>query len=176
MEEVPKEILAFLLALQRIKNSRFVTTLEKLHEFSMSHDISIPEELKAWLMEAGDIEIGDGFYGVNPGRLSVDKIWELFPKWQSKGWFPIAGDECGNYYVLDTVSLCGPTHPVFFVDTSEDEERPAYVVASSLWRFLKFFLLKLLKRERSWPFDKQVVSEADPEILACIGVPFPWDD
>jgi hypothetical protein len=87
---------------------------------------------------------------------------------------PIAGDGCGNLYVLALKDPVDGSHPVLFMDVSEDDSRPAYVVASCIWRFVRF----LLRREQGfsyWPFEKNRVLEEDPEIEKCSKWARPWE-
>jgi hypothetical protein len=100
----------------------------------------------------------------------------VYPSWKDKGWIPVAGDGCGNYYVLATRGSGVETakRPIYFVDTSMDREKPAYVVASDLWHFLRFILRDELGRDY-WPFKKYRVLEEDPDLEEAPGAPKPWD-
>ena len=93
--------------------------------------------------------------------------------WKSKKWIPIAGDGCGNYYLLATSHEYGRGRPVFFVDTHEDPNEPSYLVASDLWHFMSFLLRKELG-ESAWPFRKEFVVEEDPAIESYHGLRYPW--
>jgi hypothetical protein len=62
---------------------------------------------------------------------------------------------------------------VAFVETVADPDRPAYLVASDLWRFLVLLLQRELG-DRRWPFDAAAVLHADPRLAdAPIGL-LPW--
>lgn len=74
----------------------------------------LPAQLAAWLRICRGAAIGPGgFFGNRPDRPSLDipAYLALFPEWADKGWLPVAGDGCGNYYVLL------PSGQVGFVDT-----------------------------------------------------------
>ncbi len=51
---------------------------------------------------------------------------DLFPGWAELGWLPVAGDGCGNLYVLAEDGTVG------FVDTMKDPCRLDRQVASDL--------------------------------------------
>jgi cell wall assembly regulator SMI1 len=137
--------------------------------------ILFPEKLREWLGYSNGPCVGPGgMMGVKTVRdnLDIEVILDLHPTWKEKGWLPVAGDGCGNYYVL---VISNPKEsPVAFVDTMEAESELAYVVASDFWRFL-FFLFRGDLRESRWPFDKVEFERMDPEIFH-LGLPLPWDD
>ncbi|HLO99918.1 MAG TPA: SMI1/KNR4 family protein [Fimbriimonas sp.] len=94
------------------------------------------------------------------------------PEWVEMGWVPVAGDWCGNYYVVDTKL---PSEPVYFIDSYEDVGVPAYVAASNFRLFVDLFS----KHDRGelpfhWPFAKTDTLTLDPE-LELISAPMPWD-
>lgn len=150
----------------------------------------VPRELVEW------VTLCDGA-AVNPGGLySVREIISFYrviqPAWLERGWIPVASDGCGDIHILDTRSVVQPrgTHPVYFVDQC-DFNQPDYVVASGLWRFLKFLLeheiqnqmLPLEVRmdatahapETRWPFNKAYVLSLDPDLDYYEGnVRMPW--
>ena len=74
--------------------------------------------------------------------MAVQTNWHA--PWRDRGWLPVAGDGCGNQYVLVSHGI-------------------AYVVASDLWTFLRFLLLRETGDGR-WPFDRRAVIAADPEL------------
>jgi cell wall assembly regulator SMI1 len=114
-----------------------------------------------------------GIVGVNTARelQNLESIYDLYPNWKAKRWIPVAGDGCGNYYVL--VHGEHERTPVVFVDVMENSDEPAFVVASSLWQFLDFLFRKDLGMSR-WPFDKTEVTETDAKILETDFV-LPWN-
>jgi len=75
---------------------------------------SLPPLLRSWLSICRGAAIGPGgVFGQRPDRPGLDmvSIRDLSPEWQSLGWLPVAGDGCGNYYVLTeggTYACCTP--------------------------------------------------------------------
>jgi len=57
-------------------------------------------------------------------------IRDLCPEWQSLGWLPVAGDGCGNYYVLTEGGTVG------FVEPMSDPGRLERQVSSDLLSFM----------------------------------------
>ena len=117
-----------------------------------------------------------GLYGIKTIRkhLDIEVYLEMFPGWQTKKWIPIAGDGCGNHYILATQDDYGAGFPVLFIDCSMDDESPAFIVASDIGHFLAFLLGKELGVS-GWPFDEASVVHADPSIRHFQGVALPWD-
>src|SRR5581483_10843838 len=63
----------------------------------------IPPVLRAWLSVCRGAGIGPGgVFGPRPDEPSLDMACrrDLFPQWAGPGWLPVAGDGCGNCYVL----------------------------------------------------------------------------
>ncbi len=62
----------------------------------------------------------------------VDMAWrrDLHPEWAGPGWLPVAGDGCGNYYVLLGNGAVG------FVDTMKDPGQVGQQVAGDLLSFM----------------------------------------
>lgn len=148
-----------------------------LEEFEESIGIRLPEGVQSWLATCNGPCVGaGGVMGISPLRKSLDITRRLasFPEWRVRGWLPIAGDGCGNYYLVATRNEFGRGEPVFFIDTMANRELPTYLVASDIWHFLRFFLLDDLKMTR-WPFDAAEVVAADPDILRFKGAPLPWE-
>jgi cell wall assembly regulator SMI1 len=73
-----------------------------------------------------------GVFGQRPDTPDVDTVLrrDLFPGWAELGWLPVAGDGCGNYYVLAEDGTVG------FVDTMKDPDRLDRRVASDLLSFM----------------------------------------
>jgi hypothetical protein len=94
--------------------------------------------------------------------------------WGARKWLPVAGDGCGNYYLLASANDFGAGFPVVFVEPTVDVSSPAYVAASGLWNFLDFMLSKELAKS-GWPFGMAEVVARDPGILRVTGVPLPWE-
>jgi len=55
---------------------------------------------------------------------------EFYPRWVELGWLPVAGDGCGNYYVLRDDGAVG------FVDTMKDPDQIDRQVAGDLLMFM----------------------------------------
>lgn len=59
----------------------------------------------------------------------------LFPEWTLKGWLPVAGDGCGNYYVLLADGSVG------FVETASDPDALAGARYGTLFEFVESILI-----------------------------------
>jgi hypothetical protein len=93
---------------------------EELDSLSARLGCGIPPILKAWLSVCRGARIGPGgVFGQRPDAPSIDMVSrrDLFPEWAELGWLPVAGDGCGNCYILTRDGTIG------FVDTIE-EPRP----------------------------------------------------
>jgi hypothetical protein len=55
---------------------------------------------------------------------------DLFPEWAEMGWLPVAGDGCGNCYVLTADGTVG------FVDTMKDTGQIDRQAAGDLLSFM----------------------------------------
>jgi len=137
-------------------------------------NMKIPVELEKWLrIVNGSCVGGKAILGVALDRRSLDAVetLEFYTQWKEKGWFPVACDGCGNFYVL---VLSHEPHPVAFVDVQYDSNGLAYLVASRLTTFIRG-LIGLELGEKRWPFDRAFVIQSDPGI-ACLDIaPLPWD-
>jgi hypothetical protein len=63
----------------------------------------LPAALAAWLSVCNGAAIGPGgVFGQRPDErfLDIVSVRERHPGWRRQGWIPVAGDGCGNYYVL----------------------------------------------------------------------------
>lgn len=154
-----------------------------LARFEARYAMRLTGDLRQWLLTCNGAEVNPGgIYGVRPTRMpiSAESILHQEPTWKMKGWFPLANDGCGDYYVVATKSVIQSTqtHPVMFVDQS-DYAKPAYTVASGVWQFLWFLLQDQLLHETGskgyWPFDQKKVLEVDPALSKCSDGPLPWD-
>src|SRR5581483_128991 len=97
----------------------------------------------------------------------------MFPSWKVRKWVPVAGDGCGNYYVIPTQGEYGSGYPVLFIDTSSTSDAPSFVVSSDIGHFLVALLEKELGAA-GWPFNENYVTKADPRITDFSHVPMPW--
>jgi len=94
---------------------------------------AIPPTLRAWLSVCRRAGIGPGgVFGPRPDRPYLDMAQrrDAFPAWAEQGWLPVAGDGCGNCYVLTADST------VSFVDTMKDPGRIDRQVADDLLSFM----------------------------------------
>jgi cell wall assembly regulator SMI1 len=137
----------------------------------------LPDSVRDWLKVSNGPCVGPGgLFGVRPKRkhLDIESYFKMFPAWKPKGWIPIAGDGCGNYYVIPANQDFGKGFPVVFIDTGESADEPAYIVSSDI----EHFLISLLECElgsEGWPFDERVVMRNDPHITRFRGVSLPWE-
>ena len=102
---------------------------------------SLPPMLRSWLSICRGAAIGPGgVFGQRPDRPFLDmvRIRDLFPEWQSLGWLPVAGDGCGNYYVLAEDGTVG------FVEPMSDPGRIERQVSADLL----FFMTDLLSADQ----------------------------
>lgn len=155
----------------------------EIEAFTERTGVTLPRALVAWLKLSNGPCVGPGgLFGIRPARESLDIEYrlDLYPQWKERGWIPVAGDGCGNYYVLATAQEFGPGWPVLFIDTMASPDAPDYIVASDIWRFLVFLLEEELLEEKGiydtpWPFDRTEVTRRDPGIESFTGVPLPWE-
>lgn len=134
----------------------------------------LPNDLKSWLAVVNVVCVGGGgFVGVNAKRKSLDLccIFKNYPSWKENGWFPIASDGSGNYYVLVDI---GSEKGVAFIDVAEDSETLTYRVASNLRIFISRFIEKESGDSR-WPFDKLDTLNRDPAVETSNIAPLPWE-
>jgi cell wall assembly regulator SMI1 len=159
-------------------------TDEEIDQFEHDYKFTLPVEVKAWLRRCNGAAVSPGglysLYSDENDACSIDWHLKEFPDWKQRGWIPIAGDGCSNLYILTTAIVIPSTktHPVFFLDQA-DFDKPDYVVASGLWKFLFFLLEDEILTERGkdtyWPFDKRMVITGDPQIVECRKIPLPWE-
>ncbi len=147
--------------------------------FEARYAFAVPTELRDWLLFTNGPHIGrTSVRGIQTSRScdEIDAVWET--DWLERGWIPIAGDGCGSYYVLATHPDDGPGHPVFFVDherqSNGEYSLPTYVCASGLWSFLRFYIQEDLGVE-GWPFNRDMVLAADPDLADYSRVPRAWE-
>lgn len=89
--------------------------------------------LRAWLSVCRGAGIGPGgVFGHRPDEpcLDMPRRRDSFPGWAEQDWLPVAGDGCGNYYVLTADGTVG------FVDTMNDPGRIDRQVAGDLLLFM----------------------------------------
>ncbi|MCO6437331.1 MAG: SMI1/KNR4 family protein [Phycisphaerae bacterium] len=152
-------------------------TDEMKNAFEKETRLKLPPAVRQWLGVTNGPCVGPGgIMGIQTSRKTLDMQWllELHPNWIARKWIPIAGDGCGNYYIVSTAKEFGFGEPVLFVEASVDDNTPVYIVASDIWHFLRFLFMKELGKTR-WPFDKATVQREDPQMLAFRGVALPWE-
>lgn len=150
---------------------------EDLDGFAKRTGIVPPPDLRSWLKVCNGPFVGPGnLYGIGKAKdfLNIEHKLDIFPSWKVAKWIPIAGDGCGNYYVVPTQGEFGRGFPVLFIETLDSRESPAFIVASDVGHFL-VFLLEYELGNRSWPFSEQAVTDKDPDILGFSGVALPWE-
>jgi hypothetical protein len=94
---------------------------------------SLPAVLRIWLSACRGARIGPGgVFGPRPDDLGIDVASrrDPYPEWAQLGWLPVAGDGCGNYYVLREDGTVG------FVDTMQDPGKIDRQTASDLLSFM----------------------------------------
>jgi hypothetical protein len=105
----------------------------ELDSLSARLGCSIPPVLRAWLSVCRGAGIGPGgVFGQRPDRpfLDIASRRNLFPEWAETLWLPVAGDGCGNCYVLTADGIVG------FVDTMKDPGQIDRQVAGDLLSFM----------------------------------------
>lgn len=136
---------------------------------------ALPAALVEWLRVCrGDVIGPGGVFGARPDEpdLDIEHRLTYHPGFLERGWLPIAGDGCGNTYVL---IAHGPlTGMVGFVETVTDPDHIDYLVGSDLWHFLRFLLAKEVG-ERGWPFREDFVLALDPHLAAAPTQLLPWN-
>lgn len=148
-----------------------------LEGFLLRTGIQIPADMANWLRITNGACVGPGgLFGIRPPRkfLDIERVLKSYPDWQAKKWLPVAGDGCGNYYVMPTNGEFGNGYPIVFIDTIASQEKPAYIVASDLEHFL-IFLLESELGNGTWPFDERAVAAEDPTMTKFTGIPLPWE-
>lgn len=148
-----------------------------IREMEISFGRKVPDELRALLTISNGPCVGaGGIFGFATAdqHLDIKFYWSIFPAWRERGWIPVAGDGCGNYYVLVTGREFGAIRPVIFVEASVDADSGAYIAASGLRSFCKFYL-KAGTGEKRWPYGDEYVIEHDPDVLRREEIALPWE-
>jgi cell wall assembly regulator SMI1 len=174
-QQVRQEVVTLLREVPRAPEQPFPGGADDLELADLERRLGepIPSVLADWLRVCKGEAIGPGgVYGARFDRDWLDVAAQRAdrPSWREQGWLPVAGDGCGNTYVLSTR---GPlTGSIGFVDSSEPDDM-ACVVASDLWRFLRFLFIAETGDGR-WPFDQRSVLTADPALAALPNEFMPW--
>jgi hypothetical protein len=93
----------------------------------------LPSALRTWLSICNGAAIGPGgVFGQCPGRRFLDmaEVRDRYLRWRELGWIPVAGDGCGNYYVLTADGTVG------FVEAMSDPAALARHMAPDLLSFV----------------------------------------
>ena len=126
------QVAASLLTIERVETTASVTFSGEYTDF---------------LLQTNGVWVGgDALLGVPPVEAALDGLQtrELFLQdWPpGAGWWPVASDGLGNYYVLMTRPPDGVGGaPVGFVETGTSLSKIHSVVASSYWAFVFFISL-----------------------------------
>lgn len=151
----------------------------QLNALRDSMGFDLPRELQYWLVQCNGLIAGPGgLYGTGTGDdfLDIEAKYEFYPQWRTNKWIPIAGDGHGNTYVLDVGRQCIDADAVFFIDSMESVDTPAYIVASGVLSFLRF-LLGREAGEVGWPFRREFVVARDAVVLTVIDSRLlPWSE
>ena len=161
-------------------------------EFNLTLPLSIVE----WLTYCNGMDMAFGYLnGIDEVTNFCNR--EHISHWKERGWIPIAGDGCGNYYLVVKYETQDESlYPVVFVDHEDSAigengenqlcNRISYIVASDLPHFLEVVLLyqehhiQYQNKDDDeypdfwWPFDKERMLQFDPNIDK-IEIIKPWD-
>lgn len=169
------------------------TTQAAVDGFVQRTRLSIPPQMQAWLKHCNGSRCAPGgYFGIQTGDdfTDLERVYEYYPVWKEERWLPVASDGCGNYYLMSTASGSQPKNPIFFIDVHENPEVPTYLVASSLFHFLRFIMQNELDNQgkhidmtwplprsqpEGWPFNRSYVLARDPDLENCAGIPLPWN-
>lgn len=150
-------------------------TQQEIQSAEVELGFQLPLQLRQFLEFLNGPCMGPGgIFGVRTPRRDLDilGILQLYPEWSERHWIPVAGDGCGNYYVV--IADDAQSSAVFFVEPTSSSKEPAFIVASDYFHFLSFLLRKELG-EKQWPFNKDFVMANDPDIQLSARAPLPWN-
>lgn len=142
--------------------------------FENKHHFSLPPSLVSWLHFSNGSILGGGIFGINNGveSLQMEDHLQNNPAMKTGNCLPVAGDGCGNYFVINLDSTCNLYEAVFFWDSTSEIQNPLYIVASD-FNHLLFFLIEQEKGVESWPFQQEYVLLHD-SALAKFEDYLPW--
>jgi hypothetical protein len=106
---------------------------QELDDLQARLGCSLPAVLRIWLSVCRGARIGPGgVFGPRPDDPGIDAASrrDPYPEWAQLGWLPVAGDGCGNSYVLREDGTVG------FVDTMQDPGKIDRQAASDLLSFM----------------------------------------
>jgi hypothetical protein len=130
-----------------------------------------PQEFREFLSLCNGAEVGrSGLYGIKTEKrfFDLERSYGNSPQFKRWKMLPVAGDGCGNFYLLDRKD-----RHVYFYDAISDDE-PGYVVASDFWHFAYFYITEPLEK-RGWPVEKAYVLKIDPEMAKPCKAPPIWE-
>ena len=181
MTELKREVLNMLPRLQLGPDDSLPagTSLWHINAASVRLGLPFPPELVDWLQICNGPLVGQGgVFGIRPDEsfVDVESRHTLLPDWCQREYLPVAGDGCGSQYVISSKPKGLGLFPVYFVDHGHHGtlDRPSYVVASGLWRFLWFYFRDDLG-DRGWPCKEIYVLRHDPTLTGLENESFCWD-
>ncbi len=155
-------------------------SVKQIEAFERRIGLTLPPTYKNWLSRFNGAPIGPGgIYGVDCPYM----YWDLEsnqnadkPRICRTGWLEIAGDGCGNSYVLAAKGGFDLLEPIFFQQAlfHRSEHKATFIAASNMLAFVAGLLLREMEVFH-WPFDREKTLQLDPEIGIARGIQFPWD-
>ena len=149
-----------------------------LQRFTNKTGLIPPTSVVDWLKMCNGLQTRRGrLLGVEPLRreLDIELFYNANPEWRDLLWMPVAADGFGNFYVTPIQTTGIVSHPVMFLEMCSSAMAPAYVAASDIWHFVRGFLRRVYSGDRGWPFDRDLVSSFDPDMLTLKDLPMPWE-
>lgn len=147
---------------------------EAIDSFCRAHSMKLPLDLLTWLRFTNGPVIGPGrTFGVGTGAKWGDAALALarHAGWAEAGYFPLANDGCGNYFLVDTHCGC-----VGLVDPMVDGDAFAWLVGTSTLRFLEGLFAAELEGAVFPPPSRDAMIAHDPSIERFRRLaPMPWD-
>lgn len=150
MKDMKQEALSLLLLLRLAPEDALPkgATAQQLCDFEQRTNLRLPCQVEDWLTLCnGPCVAEGGVFGVRPdcSFLDIESYLQEHPTWQKNNWLPVAGDGCGNYYVVvvDAQDLNGC--PVFFIDHEVDNTELNHQIAPDFWTFLNWLFRRELR-------------------------------
>jgi hypothetical protein len=143
--EARRDVLRLLPAARRAPEQPFPGGVDdqELADLERRLGASLPEALIDWLRVCkGEGICAGGVFGARADDQFLDMAtyWAMFPQWRELGWLPVAGDGCGNYFVLVTRGEFA--EQVAFIDTISGPDSVEGIADPSLWTFLRSLLMR----------------------------------
>lgn len=156
---------------------------DEIHLLGKALSFELPRELALWLSLCRGCELPSFTFPTLLGTHRDNCITDaMYPEWRERGWIPLIGDGCGNYY--NVIADRSPA-PIAFIEGSAPTDLN-YLAASSLFRFLSF-VVDELEAENPDPspdaddvymsvwFDRDSLLKADPDSAAITDIPRAWN-